>query len=150
MCGNARFLHGCLGVSCRSWHKSKNPCSCGNRTFPNLVHHQNLESILPAASYAFQAVLMHFVGKVWFLHGHGFLLFWHSGHLTSTGQHQSLLLITIIYRLISSPPELIFRGKCNFNFKLKVHSIQNFIWTTNKTWPYFNLNKSFSSKSHVS
>ena len=28
----------------RPWDKSKSPCPCGNCTFPNLVHHQALDS----------------------------------------------------------------------------------------------------------
>ena len=56
------FLHGCLDVSYRSWHKSKNPCPCGNHTFLNLVHHQNLESTQPVA-LCFQSLIMHLIGK---------------------------------------------------------------------------------------
>ena len=33
----------------RSWDKSKNPCPCENRTFPNKGHHQNLQSTQPVA-----------------------------------------------------------------------------------------------------
>ncbi len=50
VCGNVWFPNGCLDVSYRSQDKSKNPCQCGNCTFSNLVHHQNLESTCPAAS----------------------------------------------------------------------------------------------------
>ena len=50
VCGNVQFLHGCIDVSYRSWDKSKNPCLCRNPIFPNVVHHQNLESIRPVAS----------------------------------------------------------------------------------------------------
>ena len=50
VCGNVWFPHGCLDVSYRSWDKSKNPWPCGNCTFPNLMHHQNLESTQPEAS----------------------------------------------------------------------------------------------------
>ena len=48
-CGNVWFLHGCFDVFHRSWDKGRNPCLCRNHTFPNLVHHQNLESIRPVA-----------------------------------------------------------------------------------------------------
>ena len=50
LCRNARFLHGCFEFSYRLTDKSKNPCPCSNHTFPNSVHHQNLESSQPAAS----------------------------------------------------------------------------------------------------
>ena len=39
---------------------SKNPGPCRNHTFPNLVHHQNLESTRPCAS---QTLMMHLIGK---------------------------------------------------------------------------------------
>ena len=32
-----------------SQHYSKNPCPCGNRTFPIDVHYQGLESMMPQA-----------------------------------------------------------------------------------------------------
>ena len=35
----------------KAWDKSKNPCPHGNCTFPNLVHHQGLESTWPVASH---------------------------------------------------------------------------------------------------
>ena len=38
-------------LSYTSWDKSKNPCPCGNHIFPNLVHHQNLDSTWPAACF---------------------------------------------------------------------------------------------------
>ncbi len=50
VCRNVQFPHGCLDVSYRSWNKSNKPCPCRDCTFPNLVHHQNLESTRPAAS----------------------------------------------------------------------------------------------------
>ena len=62
LCGNAQFLHGCLNVSYRSWDKSTNPCSCTNRTFPNSVHHQILESTQPAA-LCVTGLVMHLIGK---------------------------------------------------------------------------------------
>ena len=37
-------------MSYRSWDESKNPCPCGNHTFPSSVQHQNLESTQPATS----------------------------------------------------------------------------------------------------
>ena len=49
VCGNARFLHGCLDVSYRSCDKCKKPWPCRNCTFPNSVHHHNLKSTRPAA-----------------------------------------------------------------------------------------------------
>ena len=49
-------------VSVRAY--GKNPCMCENRTFPNEMHHQGLESMIPQ-------------GNVWFLHGHRFLLLSH-------------------------------------------------------------------------
>ena len=49
VCGNAWFPHNCLAVFYRSGHKIMNPCLCRNRTCPNLVHHQNLESTRPMA-----------------------------------------------------------------------------------------------------
>ena len=51
VCGNVWFPYGCLDVSYMSWDKSKKPCPCGNNTFPNEVHHQNLESTQLAALY---------------------------------------------------------------------------------------------------
>ncbi len=48
VCRNVQFPHGCLDVSYRSRDESKNPCPCRNCTFPNSVHHQNLESTGPA------------------------------------------------------------------------------------------------------
>ena len=56
--------HGCLDVSYRSWHKSKNPCLCGNHTFPYLEHHQNLEA-LGLWPHAPQALMIHLIGKCW-------------------------------------------------------------------------------------
>ena len=44
------FPHGCFDVSYTSWNKSKNPGLCRNCTFPNSMHHQNLETTWPVAS----------------------------------------------------------------------------------------------------
>ena len=48
--GKCAILHGCLNGSYRSWDKSKNPCPCGNSTFPNSVYYLNLESTQSVAS----------------------------------------------------------------------------------------------------
>ena len=55
----ASIIHGC----CHNRpNYSKNPCLWRNRTFPNEVHHQGLESRGCKAS-ASQAAMMHQVGK---------------------------------------------------------------------------------------
>ena len=46
----ARYLHGWLGVSYMSCHKSNNLCPCRNHTFGDKVHHQNLGCTWSAAS----------------------------------------------------------------------------------------------------
>ncbi len=65
VCGNVWFLHGCCDVSYRSCDKNNNPRPCGNHTFSNSVHHQNLESPQPMAlslwPRAFQALMMHLI-----------------------------------------------------------------------------------------
>ena len=49
VCRNAWFRMA-ASMFYRSWDRSKNPCPCRNRTFPNSVHHQNLDSIQPVVS----------------------------------------------------------------------------------------------------